>query len=76
MVDLCSDTVTQLTRAIRLTMIDAVVRDDVFGESPTSNQLEEYVTALLGKEAALYRLSGPTTNLIGVCLLRPVAAMR
>jgi threonine aldolase len=43
-------------------MLEAPVGDDVFGEDPTVNQLEEYVAALLGKEAALYCPSGTMTN--------------
>src|SRR4028119_806353 len=44
----------------------APVGDDVFGEDPTVNRLEEYVAALLGKEAAIYAPSGTMTNQIGV----------
>jgi threonine aldolase len=47
-------------------MLEAAVGDDVFGEDPTVNRLEEYVAALLGKEAALYCPSGTMTNQIGV----------
>jgi len=47
-------------------MLDAPVGDDVFGEDPTVNRLEEYVAALLGKEAAIYCPSGTMTNQIGV----------
>ena len=46
--------------------MDAPVGDDVFGEDPTVNKLEEYVAALLGKEAAIYCPSGTMTNQIGV----------
>ncbi len=66
MIDLRSDTVTRPTRAMRSAMAEAVVGDDVFGEDPTVNRLEEYVAALLGKEAALYCPSGTMTNQIGV----------
>jgi threonine aldolase len=47
-------------------MLEAPVGDDVFGEDPTVNRLEEYVADLLGKEAALYAPSGTMTNQIGV----------
>ena len=48
MIDLRSDTVTRPTQAMRCAMLDAAVGDDVFGEDPTVNRLEEYVAALLG----------------------------
>ncbi len=66
MIDLRSDTVTRPTEQIRRAMLDAPVGDDVFGEDPTVNRLEEYVAALLGKEAAIYCPSGTMTNQIGV----------
>ncbi len=47
-------------------MSEAPLGDDVFGEDPTVNRLEEYVAELLGKEAALYAPSGTMTNQIGV----------
>jgi threonine aldolase len=67
-IDLRSDTVTRPTQAMRRAMTEVVVGDDVFGEDPTVNKLEEYVAALLGKEAALYCPSGTMTNQIGVHL--------
>ena len=66
LIDLRSDTANRPTRAMRRVMAEAAVGDDVFGEDPTTNQLEEYVAALLGKEAALYCPSGTMTNQIGV----------
>src|ERR687893_638079 len=51
---------------MRRVMLEAPVGDDVFGEDPAVNRLEEYVAALLGKEAALYAPSGTMTNQIGV----------
>lgn len=66
MIDLRSDTVTRPTGEMRRAMAEAAVGDDVFGEDPTVNQLEEYVAELLGKEAALYAPSGTMTNQIGV----------
>ncbi len=66
MIDLRSDTVTRPTGEMRRAMAEAAVGDDVFGEDPTVNRLEEYVAELLGKEAALYAPSGTMTNQIGV----------
>ncbi|HEX5699092.1 MAG TPA: low-specificity L-threonine aldolase [Rubrobacter sp.] len=66
MIDLRSDTVTHPTEGMRRAMLEAPVGDDVFGEDPTVNRLEEYVADLLGKEAALYAPSGTMTNQIGV----------
>jgi threonine aldolase len=51
---------------MRRAMFEAPVGDDVFGEDPTVNRLEEYVADLLGKEAALYAPSGTMTNQVGV----------
>ena len=66
MIDLRSDTVTRPTEGMRRAMLEAPVGDDVFGEDPTVNRLEEYVATLLGKEASLYAPSGTMTNQIGV----------
>ncbi len=66
MIDLRSDTVTKPTEGMRRAMAGAALGDDVFGEDPTVNRLEEYVAKLLGKEAALYCPSGTMTNQIGV----------
>jgi threonine aldolase len=66
LIDLRSDTVTRPTEGMRRAMLEAPVGDDVFGEDPTVNRLEEYVADLLGKEAALYAPSGTMTNQIGV----------
>src|ERR687895_2111593 len=51
---------------MRRAMFEAPLGDDVFGEAPTVNRLEEYVADLLGKEAALYAPSGTMCNQIGV----------
>jgi threonine aldolase len=51
-VDMRSDTITQPTPAMRQAMSEAEVGDDVFGEDPTVNRLEEMVAKRLGKEAA------------------------
>src|SRR3712207_6553775 len=66
MIDLRSDTVTRPTEEMRRAMFEAALGDDVFGEDPTVNRLEEYVADLLGKEAALYAPSGTMCNQIGV----------
>ncbi len=66
MIDLRSDTVTRPTQEMRRAMAEAPVGDDVFGEDPTINRLEEHVAALLGKEAAIYCPSGTMTNQIGI----------
>jgi threonine aldolase len=66
MIDIRSDTVTKPTPDMRRAMYEAEVGDDVFGEDPTVNALEEETAALLGKEAALYVSSGTMGNHIGV----------
>ncbi|MCA1849276.1 MAG: threonine aldolase family protein, partial [Actinobacteria bacterium] len=66
MIDLRSDTVTRPTEGMRRAMFEAALGDDVFGEDPTVNRLEEYVAALLGKEVALYAPSGTMCNQVGV----------
>lgn len=66
LVDLRSDTVTRPTAAMRAAMASADVGDDVFGDDPTVNALQERVAALLGKEAALFMTSGTQSNLCGL----------
>jgi threonine aldolase len=66
MIDLRSDTVTRPTAEMRRAMAEAVVGDDVYGEDPTVNQLEQQAAALLGKEAALYVPTGTMGNTIGI----------
>jgi threonine aldolase len=65
-VDLRSDTVTRPTRAMRAFMANASVGDDVFGDDPSVNALQEKVAAMLGKEAALYVASGTQSNLVAI----------
>ncbi|MBV9891274.1 MAG: low-specificity L-threonine aldolase [Rhizobacter sp.] len=65
-VDLRSDTVTRPTTAMRAAMATAEVGDDVFGDDPTVNALQETVAALLGKEAALFVASGTQGNLVSI----------
>ena len=66
MIDLRSDTVTKPTREMLEAMFSAEVGDDVFGEDPTVNALEQKVAAMFGKEAALYCASGTMTNQVAV----------
>jgi len=66
MIDLRSDTVTKPSAAMRQAMAEAPVGDDVFGEDPTVNALQQRAAALLGKEAALYVPSGSMANQIAL----------
>jgi len=66
-IDLRSDTVTLPTPAMREAMYRAELGDDVFGEDPTTNRLEELAAGLVGKEAAMLVASGTMGNL--ACLL-------
>lgn len=66
MIDLRSDTVTKPTDDMRQAMFRAEVGDDVYGEDPTVNKLEETAADLLGKEAALFVTSGTQGNQIAV----------
>lgn len=65
-IDLRSDTVTRPTPAMRKAMAEAEVGDDVFGEDPTVNALQEKVAHLLGKEAALFVPSGTMANQLSI----------
>jgi threonine aldolase len=67
MIDLRSDTVTLPSPAMRKAMYEAELGDDVFGEDPTVNRLQEMAAARLGKEAALLVVSGTMGNLVS-CL--------
>ena len=69
LIDLRSDTVTRPTAAMRRAMAEAEVGDDVYGEDPTVNALEERVAELMGHEAALFVPSGTMGNQIGMRLL-------
>lgn len=62
MIDLRSDTVTKPSAAMREAMAGALVGDDVYGEDPSVNQLQEQAASLLGKEAALFVPSGLMAN--------------
>ena len=65
-VDLRSDTVTQPTPEMRQAMAAAEVGDDVFGDDPTLNRLEEIAARRLGKEAAVFVASGTMGNLVSI----------
>ncbi len=65
-IDLRSDTVTRPTPAMREAMAEADVGDDVFGDDPTVNALEERVAALVGKEAGLFVPSGTQSNFLAL----------
>lgn len=62
-IDLRSDTVTRPSEAMRRAMAEAEVGDDVFGDDPTVNALQERIAGLLGFEAALFVSSGTQSNL-------------
>ena len=66
MIDLRSDTVSQPTPAMRQAMAAAVVGDDVYGEDPTVNRLEELAAGMFGQEAGLFVTSGTQGNLIAL----------
>jgi threonine aldolase len=65
-VDLRSDTVTRPTPAMREAMARAELGDDVFGDDPSVNALQERIASLLGKEAALFMPSGTQSNLAAI----------
>jgi threonine aldolase len=65
-IDLRSDTVTQPTEAMRQAMAQATVGDDVYGEDPTVNRLQEMAADKVGKEAGLFVPSGTMGNLSAV----------
>ena len=69
MIDLRSDTITKPTPAMLDAMMSAEVGDDVFGDDPTVNQLQEKIATLFGMEDALYCPSGTMTNQIGMRIL-------
>ena len=68
LIDLRSDTVTQPTPEMKKAMASAPLGDDVFGDDPTVNKLEEVAAARLGKEAAVFLPSGTMGNLIGIAV--------
>lgn len=66
MSDFRSDTVTRPSAAMKQAMLDAPLGDDVFGDDPTVNRLQEMAADMLGFEAALFAPSGTQTNLIAL----------
>jgi threonine aldolase len=67
-IDLRSDTVTKPTEAMRRAMAEAEVGDDVYGEDPTVNRLEERAAEIFGKDAALFVPTGTMGNQIAIRL--------
>ena len=65
-IDLRSDTVSRPSPGMRQAMAEADVGDDVYGDDPTVNALEEHAADLLGKEAGLFVASGAQSNLIAL----------
>src|SRR5262245_62695453 len=65
-IDLRSDTVTRPTPGMRAAMANAEVGDDVFSEDPTLNRLQDRVSELLDKEAALFVPSGTMSNQVAL----------
>ena len=71
-IDLRSDTVTQPTVAMREAIANAAVGDDVYGDDPTVNSLEERVAALFGHQAALFCPTGSLANQLSIrTLVKP-----
>lgn len=68
MIDLRSDTVTKPTEAMRKAMARADVGDDVYGEDPTVNRLQDKMAAMFGKKAALFVPSGTMANQLAIRL--------
>lgn len=66
MIDLRSDTVTRPSEAMRQAMAHAEVGDDVYGDDPTVNALQELAAKLTGKEAALFMPTGTQANLVAL----------
>jgi threonine aldolase len=72
MIDLRSDTITHPTPAMLEAMMQAKVGDDVFGEDPSINELEEKAASMFGMEAAIFCPSGTMTNQIAIkCHTQP-----
>ncbi len=65
-IDLRSDTVTKPTPEMREAMAEAEVGDDVYGDDPTVNRLEEMAAQMMGKESAVFVPSGTMGNLIAL----------
>ena len=69
MIDLRSDTVTRPTESMLQAMLKSPVGDDVYGDDPTVNALEERVASMFGKEAGLFTPTGSLSNQLGIRLL-------
>ncbi len=67
-IDLRSDTVTHPTPAMRRAMAEAEVGDDVYGEDPTVNRLEQRAAEIFEREAAMYVPTGSMGNQVGIRL--------
>ena len=66
MLDFRSDTVTKPTPEMRRAMAEAEVGDDVYGEDPTINRLEERAAQIFGREAAIFVPTGTMGNAIAI----------
>jgi threonine aldolase len=66
MIDFRSDTLTRPTEGMRAAMASARVGDDVYGEDPTTNELEAFTADLLGMQAGMFAVSGTQANLCGI----------
>jgi len=66
LIDLRSDTVTKPSAGMRAAIAEAVVGDDVYGDDPTVNSLEQRVADLFGKEAAVFTPTGSLANQLGI----------
>ena len=66
MIDLRSDTVTLPSDKMKNFILDAPLGDDVYGEDPSINHLQEQIADMFHKEAALFVPSGTMANLISV----------
>ena len=69
MIDLRSDTVTKPSKEMLAAMTTAPLGDDVYGDDPTVNALEERVSAMFGKAAGLFTPTGSLSNQLGIRLL-------
>ena len=65
-IDLRSDTVTHPTKEMKKAMYDAELGDDVYGDDPTTNALQEEVSEILGKEDSVLVSSGTQGNLVSL----------
>lgn len=72
MIDFRSDTFTKPTPAMRAAMMQAEVGDDVWGEDPSVNRLEQWIAEMFGMDAAIFCPSGTMTNQIAIkCHTQP-----